>query len=58
MSRKEWYEMVVESLTEQEFERLFGCKPLNIMDFDYNFNKVHWSAIFEYLYNECVNESV
>lgn len=56
MSRKEWYEMVVECLSESEFERLFDCKPVDIHAFDYAFNKVHWNMIFEYAYNECVME--
>ena len=54
MSRKEWYEMAVECLSESEFERLFVCKPADIQAFDYDFNKMHWNAVFEYAYNECV----
>lgn len=54
MSRKEWYEMVVECLSECEFERLFGCEPADIQAFDYDFNKVHWNMNLEYGYNEYV----
>ena len=52
MTRKEWYEMVVESFSRGEFEHIFGCEPLDIMDFDYNFNNVHWNMNLEYAYNE------
>ena len=56
MSRKEWYEMAVGCLNEREFERLFGCKPVDIQAFDYDFNKVHWNMNLEFAYNECVME--
>ena len=52
--RKEFYEMVVGALRDDEFERIFGEKPVDIMDFDYNFDKVHWNQNLEYAYNDFI----
>ena len=54
-TRAEFYEMCVESLSSAEFERLFGVKPADIQDFDYDFNKVYWNMNLEYAYNDACN---
>lgn len=54
-TRKEFYEMCVDSLSTVEFERLFGVKPADIQDFDYDFNKVYWNMALEYAYNDACN---
>ena len=52
MSRKDYYEMAVESMSMDDFEYIFGCAPADIQAFDYDFNKVHWNMNLEYAYNE------
>ena len=51
MSRQEFYENAVYSLRDN-FEDYFGEKPLDIMDFDYSFDKVHWTMALECAYQE------
>lgn len=55
MSRAEFYEMAVYSLTREQFKKEFGCEPLDIMDFDYSFDKVQWNQALEFGY-ELVND--
>ena len=56
MTRKEFYEECVNELTTAEFYALFGVDPLEIWDWDYDFNKVKWNYELEYAYNEaCMN---
>ena len=57
MSRQEFYENVVYSLTRDEFEECFGCAPADIQAFDYDFNKVHWNANLEWAYNDYTLEN-
>lgn len=52
MSRQEFYENAVYSMGSENFEKYFGEKPLDIMDFDYTFNKVHWTMTLECAYQE------
>lgn len=51
MSREEFYEMAAMALTCEEFIRQFGCEPLDPMDFDYSFDKVHWNQALEFGYD-------
>lgn len=51
MSREEFYEMVAMALTREEFIRQFDCEPLDPMDFDYSFKKVHWNQALEFGYD-------
>lgn len=51
MSRQEFYENAVYSMGDY-FENYFGEKPLDIMDFDYSFDKVHWTMALECAYQE------
>jgi hypothetical protein len=54
-TRAEFYEMCVDSLSATEFERLFGVAPMDIWDFDYSFDKVHWNMNLEFAYNDACN---
>ncbi len=56
MSRQDFYENAVYSLSEEDFERIFGVKPLDIMDFDYSFDEVIWNANLEFAYQDCISE--
>lgn len=52
-ARKDFYEMCVESLNFEDFARIFGVDPVDIMDFDYDFDRdVTWNMNLEYAYNE------
>lgn len=55
MTRKEFYEELVSNLSESEFIRLFGCRPHDIMDFDYSFDNVEWNMALEYAYNDYID---
>ncbi len=55
-TRAEFYEVAVENMTETEFFRMFGVHPLDIMDFDYDFDNVTWNASLEYYYNNYIAE--
>lgn len=52
LTRAEFYELCVESLSPAKFKHLFGVAPMNIYSIDYSFNKVHWNANLESAYNE------
>lgn len=52
MTREDYYENLVYSLTHDQFTTYFGVEPLDIWDFDYAFSKVHWNANLEYSYQE------
>lgn len=57
MSRKEWYEMVCDSMTAEEFEMMFATNYVDPLDFDYDFDKsVRWNFNLEYAYNEFITE--
>ena len=55
MSRQDFYENVVCIMSRDDFYQLFGEYPLDIWDFNYSFNNVHWTAALEYAYNEYIN---
>ena len=51
MTREIFYEMLVESLTYEEFVRNFDCKPIDIQALDYNFyTDVVWNENLEFAY--------
>ena len=51
MTRAEWYELAVQSLTEEFFEEYFGVKPIDIWALDYDFERdVTWCQNFEFAY--------
>lgn len=52
MTRQDYYENLVYSLTHDQFTTYFGVEPLDIWNFDYSFDKVHWNANLEFAYNE------
>lgn len=51
MSRQEFYENAVNSMSFDDFCLMFGCAPADVQDFDYDFGKVHWNMSLEYAYN-------
>lgn len=55
MTRKEFYEELVSNLSESEFVQIFGCRPHDIMDFDYSFDNVEWNQALESAYNLCID---
>lgn len=55
ITREDFYEMAAENLSHNEFIRLFGCEPLDIFDFDYDFSKVKWNQALEFAYQECLD---
>lgn len=57
MSRQEFYENAVYSMGSENFEKYFGEKPLDIMDFDYCFSKVHWTMALECAYQEYIDSN-
>jgi len=56
MTREMYYEMLVTSMSADRFYQYFGEYPVDIQDFDYSFDKVHWNMSFEYAYNEYLLE--
>ena len=57
MNRKEFYEMLVDGFTADEFKMYFRVDPIDIMSFDYNFENVKWNFALETAYNEyCESE--
>lgn len=56
MTRQDYYENLVYSLTHDQFVTYFGEKPLDIWGFDYSFDKVHWNENLEYAYQEYLGE--
>lgn len=56
-TRKDYYENAVYSLDRDDFERIFGVEPVDIMDFGYDFDRdVQWNYALEYAYNEYISE--
>lgn len=52
ITRKEFYEMLVENLTHDEFVNALGCEPADIQVFEYNFETdVTWNMNLEYAYS-------
>ena len=52
MTRQDFYENAVYSMDRDNFFQYFGEYPADIWDFDYSFEKVHWTAALEYAYQE------
>ena len=55
MSRQDFYENMVSSMTADRFYQYFGEYPVDIQDFDYSFDRVHWTMALEYAYNEYID---
>jgi hypothetical protein len=55
MTREAFYAELVYNLSEEDFTRMFGCRPHDIMDFDYDFNTVKWNMALECAYNDYIN---
>lgn len=57
MTRKEFYEMLVEGLTYEEFVNALGCEPADIQAFEYNFDTdVTWNMYLEMAYDMYIND--
>jgi len=55
-TRKEFYEMLVENLTHDEFVNTLGCEPADIQAFEYDFDTdVTWNMALEYAYNAYID---
>ena len=55
-TRKEFYEMLVENLTHDEFVNALGCEPADIQAFEYDFDTdVTWNMNLEYAYNAYID---
>lgn len=53
MERKDWYAICVMSMSIEDFEKIFGVKPVDIWSFDYDFDReVTWNQNFEIAYQE------
>ena len=55
MTREAFYAELVYNLSEEDFTKMFGVPPHDIMDFDYDFNAVKWNMALECAYNDYIN---
>lgn len=56
MTRQDFYENAVCSMSRNTFFQYFGEYPADIWDFDYSFDKVRWTEALEYAYQEYISE--